>query len=70
MHSSPGQQPVPGQPAETRHAALRVPPASLADGALRICSANLSNGGLDRETGSDQRWHKTVEALTPRPCAP
>ena len=64
MHGSPGQQPVTGQPAEARRAALRVPSASLGDGALRICAVNLSYGGLDRDSGSDQRWHKTVEALT------
>jgi len=64
MHGSPGQQPVTGQPAEARRAALRVPSAGLADGALRICAASLSYGGLDRDSGSDQRWHKTVEALT------
>ncbi len=30
---------------------------------LRIASANLQEGGLDTDTGSDVRWHKTIDAL-------
>jgi endonuclease/exonuclease/phosphatase family metal-dependent hydrolase len=31
---------------------------------LRIASANLQEGGVDKTTGSDIRWQKTIDALT------
>lgn len=30
---------------------------------LRIVSANLYEGGIDTDTGSDARWHRTIDAL-------
>lgn len=30
---------------------------------LRIASANLQEGGIDIETGSNLRWHRTIDAL-------
>jgi hypothetical protein len=37
--------------------------AGGAPGELRVASANLEFGGLDRETGDQSRWQRTIDAL-------